>query len=125
MATEKPTALPAALATAAGILIWLMVALTSAKREAWDDPLYWWAAYPVAIVLAGLLGGAFPHRPWRWALLSFQGQFIAMLLLSGHIGNLWLPGLVMFAVLAIPAMVVAQLAGKLAQFVGRSKTPGS
>lgn len=125
MTNERPTALPAGLALVAGILVWLMVALSSPRREAWDDPLYWWAAYPVCLVLAGLLGAAFPHRPWRWALLLFQGQVIAMLLLSDQIGSLWLPGLVMFAVLALPAMAVAQLAGKLAQFIERSGASGS
>ena len=125
MTNERPTVLSAALAIIAGMIVWLMVALTSARREAWDDPLYWWAAYPVAIVLAALLGAAFPYRPWRWAWLSFQGQFIAMVLLSGHIGSLWLPGLVMFTVLALPAMAVAQLAGKVAQAIERSRASRS
>ncbi len=125
MTNERATALPAALALAAGLLVWLMVALTSARREAWDDPMYWWAAYPVCLVLAGLLAAAFPHRPWRWALLLFQGQFMAMVLLSGQIGSLWLPGLVMFAVLALPAMAVAHLAAKLAQYIERSGSSGS
>jgi len=56
----------------------------------------------------------FPDRPWRWALLLFSGQFLGMCVRNGEIGNLWPLGLLAFGFLALPAVLAAFLAAKLA-----------
>lgn len=45
--------------------LWFWASLASGKREPWDDTSYWTVTYPIAIALAGILGFAFPERPWR------------------------------------------------------------
>jgi hypothetical protein len=104
-----------AFATAAviGIVLWFTGAVLSGHREVWDSGLYWVLFYPLAIGASALLGYLFPERPWRWAAMLFAAQFLAMLLRSGEIGSLAPLGLVMFGVLALPAVFAASLAARL------------
>jgi hypothetical protein len=81
----------------------------SGRREAWDSSLYWAAAYPLAIALAGVLGYLAVERPWRWGLVIMLAQAVTLAAASNSFGLLPL-GLVMFAVLAVPPMLVARLA---------------
>jgi len=106
---RKPVALPVALAAVAGIALWISASIASGRREAWDAGIYWVVAYPVALGIAVLLALAFPQRPWRWALALFLFQFVGMAIRNGEIGNLWPLGLIVFAVLSIPAVLLAQL----------------
>lgn len=104
--------LPAILAFAAGVALWLLASLASDRREAWDGPAYWSLVYPLALLIAAGLAARFPTKPWRWALLLFAGQFIGMLARNGELGGLWPLGLLLFAVLALPAVVLAQLVAR-------------
>lgn len=101
-----------ALATVAGVLLWLGTTVVSGRREAWDSSLYWAAAYPLAIAVAGALGYLAVERPWRWGLIIMLAQAVTMAAASSSFGLLPL-GLIMFAVLAIPPMIVARLAAGL------------
>jgi hypothetical protein len=101
-----------AVAIVGGAILWLGVTLISGKREAWDSSLYWAAAYPLAIVLAGGLGYWFPERPWRWGLTVMLVQAVVLVLASSSFGLLPL-GLILFSVLAIPPIGLAQLAAKM------------
>ena len=100
-------------AVVAGIVLWFAGAATSGQREAWDSGLYWALFYPLAIAASALLGYLFPERPWRWAVVLFAAQFVAMVLRSGEIGSLAPLGLVMFGILALPAVFAASLAARL------------
>lgn len=106
---RPPVALPVALAGVAGVVLWIAASIASGRREAWDADFYWIVAYPVALALAVLLALLFPQRPWRWALALFLFQFVGMAIRNGEIGNLWPLGLIVFAVLSVPAMLLAQL----------------
>jgi peptidoglycan/LPS O-acetylase OafA/YrhL len=103
---------PALVAGLAGAVLWWLVAAATGRREAWDAPLYWAVAYPVALVVCAGLGYVHRDRPWRWALVLFQGQFLAMCLYGGEVGNLWPLGMALFAVLALPGMALARLAAR-------------
>ena len=83
------------------------------QREAWDGPVYWTLAYPLALAACAGLGYARPERPWRWALLLFEGQFVAMCVRNGELGNLWPLGMAVFAVVALPGVAAAQVAARL------------
>jgi len=109
---------PACLALGAGVGLWLAATALTGKREAWDASAYWTVAYPVAIFVAAGLGFLFCDRPWRWALLLFAGQFLAMSFRASELGGLWPLGLGLFAVMALPAILAASLA---ARFSGSSR----
>lgn len=108
------------LAASGGFALWFMTSLLTGKREAWDGGAYWIIAYPVAIAACALLGYRFPDRPWRWALVLFVSQFLAMCVRNGELGNLWPLGMVMFAVIGLPGICVAQVAARF----GRKASQG-
>jgi hypothetical protein len=85
----------------------------SGRREAWDSPLYWSVAYPLCIVLAALLAYVAPERPARWAFAVMLVQAVVMVLTSGSDFGLLPLGLIMFAVLAVPPLLVARLAASV------------
>lgn len=103
---------PYALSLAFGSALWVATALLSGRREPWDWSGYWTVSYPIAIAMAGVLGFAFPDRPWRWALAVMFTQAIVMIAGGSGLGLLPL-GLVLLAVLALPAIGLAQLAARL------------
>lgn len=112
--------LPYAVAAVAGIALWIGASVLSGRREAWDADIYWTAAYPVSLALCGLLGILWPLKPWRWALALFLAQFVGMAVRNGEVGSLAPLGLILFAVLSLPGMLVAQLGARLrARFVDK------
>lgn len=91
-----------------GALLWLGTAAVSGRGEAWDSPLYWSITYPLCLLLAGALAYLEPVRPWRWALAVMLVQPLVMLLTSGSSLSLLPLGLIMFAILALPPILVAR-----------------
>ncbi len=89
-----------------GALLWLLAAAVSGRREAWDSSLYWMIAYPLSIALAGGLGYRVPHKPWRWGLAVMLAQAAVLVATGGDFGLLPL-GLIVFSILALPAIGVA------------------
>src|SRR4051812_30573788 len=108
--SNRRVAVPAAVAIAVGITLWLASSISTGKREAWDSSAYWGIAYPTAVLACAFLGYFFPDRPWRWAIALFEAQFLAMCLRNGELGGLWPLGLAMFAVIALPGVVAARFA---------------
>ncbi|WP_395622197.1 hypothetical protein [Sphingomonas daechungensis] len=100
------------LSFAGGALLWSVASVTSGGREPWDTSEYWVVYMPIACALCAALGFAFPDRPWRWALAVMLAQMPVMWVTQG-IGSLWIPGLVMLLVLALPGMLLASLGGVL------------
>ncbi len=94
-----------------GALLWLVTAGVSGRREAWDSSLYWTVAYPLGIGLAGGLGYWVPHKPWRWGLAVMLAQALALVTSGSDFGLLPL-GLIVFSILALPAVGVAALMAK-------------
>lgn len=98
-------------AIAGGALLWLVAAVASGKREAWDASVYWTVAYPLSIALAGVLGYRVPGKPWRWGLAVMWAQALVLIVSGSDFGLLPL-GLIMFSILALPAIFVATLAAR-------------
>jgi hypothetical protein len=110
--SESRSGMPYAIAIIAGMALWFAASSVAGKREAWDAGIYWSLFYPLAIGACGLLGYLFPERPWRWAIALFLAQCVAMVLRSGEIGSLFPLGVIMFGVLSLPGIAVAQLGAK-------------
>jgi hypothetical protein len=114
----RSAVVPYSVAIVVGMALWFAAAALGGKREAWDGPAYWAGAWPMAILVSGWLGYSFPDRPWRWALALFEAQFVAMAIRNGELGNLWPMGIVIFAVVALPAMGAAWGGARLARAGG-------
>lgn len=109
---ESSTRLPYAIAIVGGTALWTLTAAIGDRTEPWDAPGYWSVAYPLAIAGAGILGYAFPHRAWRWALVLMFMQAAVMILGGSGFGLLPL-GLALLTVLSLPAVAAAVLAQKV------------
>jgi peptidoglycan/LPS O-acetylase OafA/YrhL len=101
-----------AVAAASGAALWILTAVVSGRGEAWDSSLYWTVAYPAAIVVAGILGYRSPKRAWRWGLTVMLVQAVVLAVTSASFGLLPL-GLILFGVLALPAIGSAALCARL------------
>ena len=97
-----------AAAIAGGAGLWLATAVISGRTEAWDSSLYWMVAYPLSIVLAAILGYRSPARPWRWGLAVMLPQAVALAVAGSDFSLLPL-GLLLFSVLALPAVGLARV----------------
>ena len=104
---------PYVIAIIGGISLWLLTSLISGRAEAWDAPMYWTVTYPLAILLAGVLGYRAPRRAWRWGLVVMLVQAPVLLLTSGGSMNLLPLGLALFAILSLPAIAAATFGAKI------------
>lgn len=109
----RSVVVPAAVSFVSGVFLWLGASLASGRREPWDSSLYWAGAYPVSLAICVAIALFFPRRPWLWAIVLFEGQFVGMVLRNGELGGLWPLGMAMFAVLAVPGVVLAGLVARL------------
>lgn len=95
-----------------GAILWLVTSAISGRMEAWDASLYWTAAYPLSIGLAGCLGYWAPEKPWRWGLAVMLAQAVALAMAGSDFSLLPL-GLILFSVLALPAIGLAHFTAKI------------
>ena len=102
------------LAILTGLLLWSAASHFGQSREPWDSELYWTLFYPLAVLLSGIFGAAFPQRPWRWALCLIGSQLLVMAASGADLGLLPL-GAVMLAILSLPALGAAWLGAKLSR----------
>jgi hypothetical protein len=114
MSNRSPL-IPVAISVAAGIALWLVASALTGKREPWDASAYWAVVYPAAILMSAFLGYSYPERPWRWALVLFESQFLAMCIRNGELGNLWPLGMAVFAIITLPGIAAAKLASRFSR----------
>ena len=114
---SRRNAIAFAYAALAGVAVWLLASLTIPRREPWDAGIYWALFYPMAIVAAAYLAYRYPQHPGVIAIIVFEGQFLAMCVRNGELGNLWPIGMLLFAVVALPAVAVAGLAARRSPFL--------
>lgn len=107
--TPDHTRLAYVFAITGGALLWIVTSLVSGRSEAWDAPLYWSVAYPLAVALSGVLGYTVPRRPWRWALAVMLVQPVVMIATTSGSGSMLPLGLVLFGILSLPAIGAAML----------------
>ncbi len=95
-----------------GVVFWVLVAWRTPGGEPWDAAAFWTVVYPIALVIAAVLGACFPRRAWLWGLLLIALQ-VPVVAVTAGVGPLLLAGLVYALVLAVPAMAIAAAAGAL------------
>ena len=122
--------LPAALSILAGIVSWELVRhFGGGRREAWDDPVYWQAAYPLLIGVALLHGIVWRNRPWRWGtwMLASQAAWALAfaIVAEGGIPNLVPLGLLMFALLSLPCIGESYLGAWIGRAAFGTKQAGN
>lgn len=98
----------------AGVAIayWFMVGALSGVGEPWDAARYWWLWYPLSLVIAGVGGRYLRRRTWLAGVIVTFAQ-VPVMAIGGAGGPLWAVGLLMLGVLALPAVIVATVAGRL------------
>jgi hypothetical protein len=107
---------PVILALLAGFALWMIASAATGKREPWDASVYWVAVYPLAVLSSGMLAYRSPTHATLLALAVFEGQFLGMAVRNGELGNLWPLGMVLFAIIALPAVVAARMAARRSPF---------
>ena len=111
---------PVAIAAVVGVVLWLAASALTGRREPWDGSAYWVVVYPLAILASARLGYSYPERSWRWVLVLFESQFLAMCVRNGELGNLWPMGMALFAVIALPGIGAAWVASRLHRSAGKA-----
>jgi hypothetical protein len=106
------------LSLAGGTVLWSLATVSTGSREPWDSPAYWTVWLPCAVLLAALLGFAFPQRPWRWPIAVMLAQLPVMALVSGEVGSLAPLGAILLLFLSIPGMAAAALAAWVRRRLG-------
>lgn len=108
--------LPFSFAVIGGVVLWLLASLISDRREPWDDALFWSVFYPLSIIAAAGLAFRFPQRAVLLPFIMFGAQFLTMGVLSGEVGSLWVLGMILFAILALPAVLASVLVARISPY---------
>lgn len=108
----RDTAAAFTLSLFGGLLLWTLTAVIGHRREPWDAAAYWTIAYPLAILFSAMLGAFYPLKPWRWAATIIFSQLVVMIA-GGSDFSLLPLGLVLLALLALPAIAAASFAAWL------------
>lgn len=109
--------LSAAIVAASGVLLWGLASLGMHSAEPWDAPGFWYA-YLAAVALSAFWGWLFPKRAWLWGLIVIFAQAPVMWFNKGEVGSLWVLGLILLGIMAIPPVGAAVIASGFAP--GRS-----
>ena len=105
---------PYIIAFVGGGILWVGTMIVSGRTEAWDSVLYWIAAYPSAIIIAGVLGYLVPEKPWRWALSLMLIQPVLLMIATLDFSMLPL-GLILFGLLSLPPILIAYLMSSISK----------
>lgn len=110
--TSRDVAAAFSLSLFCGLLLWTLTSFFGHRREPWDASAYWTIAYPGAILLCAALGALYPQKPWRWAVTIIFSQLVVMIA-GGSDFSLLPLGLVLLALLSLPAIAASALAARL------------
>lgn len=101
-----------------GAVIWIAISLATNQMEAWDSDLYYSVGLPASCLLSFMFGLYRPRVSWKWGVLLFVGQFLALLVIRGP-GNLLPLGVIAFGIFSLPAILTARIGASLAARFGR------
>ncbi|MGD8454441.1 MAG: hypothetical protein PVJ57_21720 [Phycisphaerae bacterium] len=91
----------------ASVGIWGGVSMLAGWAELWEDAVYWKLGPPLLLAANGLLGYAWPRRPWRWSVLSVAVLAVLILVSAVARGLVGLVPLAAFLGLALCIVCVA------------------
>jgi hypothetical protein len=98
-----------ALASAvAGTAIWLLCDAAGGVDEPWDSE-HFLIFYGLACLISAALGAVSQRMAFATGAIVIFAMFPVMLVTNGELGALFVVGLFMLAVLALPAMAAAHL----------------
>ncbi len=100
------------IALAIGVGYWRLVAAVTGRAEPWDAAGFWVWIYPVMLGLAAVAGLVVRRGGWIMGALLALAQ-LPVVWITAEGGPLWVAGVVYAVLLAIPAALVAGLAGRL------------
>jgi hypothetical protein len=106
--------LPYVISFIAGLVICLVITVTTGRKEAWDAPVYFTVGIPVMCLVIFALGYRFPQRAWRWALCMAFGQSVAMVM-GGGSASLWPLAIIAMTVVSLSQFIVAMIASGIAK----------
>ena len=94
------------------LFFWTVVSAITGAEEPWDLASYWTIIYPAALVLSVILGAVLKSSQWSAGAIVILSQVPVVLATSGT-SPLLAAGIIVAAVLSIPAITLSWLAGKL------------
>ncbi len=95
-----------------GVLYWLFVSHVSGAKEPWDAAGYWSIWYPGSLLLSAVGGFGFGRRGWSAGAIVTVAQLPVMGVNTGF-GGLLIVGVAFLAILAVPAVMLSALFGRL------------
>ena len=101
------------------VLYWLLVSRVSGAKEPWDAAGYWLIWYPGSLLLSACGGFAFGNRGWSAGAIVTFAQLPVMWVNTG-LGGLLIVGVAFLAVLAVPAVILSALFGRLPPILRRN-----
>ncbi|MES2421583.1 MAG: hypothetical protein V4595_09825 [Pseudomonadota bacterium] len=107
------------------LLYWQLVSKFSGAREPWDADAYWRIWYPASLVVSALSGFVLGRRGWLAGTIVTFAQLPVMWVNTG-IGGLWVVAMMILCILAVPAVAVSMIGGRLARYrAGGGETDGA
>ena len=91
---------------------WLFVSHVSSAKEPWDAAGYWLIWYPGSLLLSACGGFAFGRRGWSAGAIVTFAQ-LPVMCVNTEFGGLLIVGVVFLSVLAVPAVMLSALFGRL------------
>ena len=107
------------------LLYWQLVSQFSGAKEPWDADGYWRIWYPGSLALSALAGCVLRRRSWLAGVIVTFAQLPVMWVNTGF-GGLLMVGATILCILAVPAVAVSAIGGRLARSrIGGGKTDGT
>lgn len=93
------------------LVFWTGVSVMTGAEEPWDLDSYWTVVYPAALALSLAMGAMLKSSQWSAGAIVMFAQIPVMLAYSG-VSALLGAGILYAAILSIPAVALAWLAGR-------------
>ena len=91
---------------------WAVVSILTGAEEPWDAASFWTRIYPVALVLAFILGWMLKSSQWSAGSIVMFAQ-IPVVMVSSGVSPLLVAGVLYAALLSVPAMILSWAAGRI------------
>jgi len=96
------------------LIFWTGVSVFTGGREPWDHASYLTIIYPAALALSAVVGSMLQRAQWAAGTIVMFAQ-IPVMLVTAEASALLAVGILYAALLSIPAMALAWLAGRWRQ----------
>ena len=97
-----------------GAFVEVVISTTTGVRESWDTDIYWSVGLPVMIAANGIAGYCGEGKSIFHGIIIVAGQCIAMMVVTGEIGSLIVPGIILSLLLGT-IVSIGSYAGKALQ----------